>query len=166
MLKARVIGLFLALSLLTGASWNAEARVRTTQRNLSTNSVPVDRIEPSDGLSDAESGEVSQESVSLRGYTKRASDSRETFLITNNTTGRMSHVRLRFRYSTLGGEVLHERVVTVEVNLKAGETRLVSVPSWDKQRMFYYHGGSQPRKPATPYRIAYALVGYDIPVGK
>lgn len=166
MLKARVIGILLAVAVVMGASWHAEARVRTTQRNLSTNSVPVDRIEPTGGLADEESADVDQSAVSLRGYTKRASDSRETFLITNHTSGRMSHVRLRFRYSTLGGEVLHERVVPVEVNLKAGETRLVSVPSWDKQRMFYFHGGSQPRKPATPYRIAYALVGYDIPVGK
>lgn len=77
----------------------------------------------------------------------------------------MSHVKLKFQYSTMNGEVIHERVVTVEVNLNPGDTRLAGISSWDKQRMFYYHGGPKPRKSATPYRVAFALVGYTIPVG-
>lgn len=141
----------------------ATARTRTTQNALTTNRIAMERIEAD---STNASGDVDQQSVTLRGYTKRASDSRESFLITNNTGGRMSHVRLRFRYSSLSGELLNERKVTVEVNLRPGETRLVSVPSWDKQRMFYYHAGPKPRKAATPYQISFALDGYDIPVGK
>ena len=155
--------LLTAILLIATLSLGTAARTRTTQRGLTSSQSPVTRIDADSTAAYPDA--VDQNAVILRGYTKRASDSRESFLITNNTSTRMSHVRLRFRYSALDGATLHERDVTVEVNLKPGETRLVSITSWDKQRMFYYHGGPQPRKAATPYSIAFALLGYDIPVG-
>ena len=104
--------------------------------------------------------------VTLRGYNKRASDAKETFFITNNTKHRISHVTLLLRYATLTGTMLHERTVTVPVRLRAGESQLVSIKSWDVQRLFYYYAGPKPRKMATPYKVAFRLTGYDIPVGK
>ena len=103
--------------------------------------------------------------VTLKGYSKRASDSKESFFITNNTSHRMSAVRLLLRYTTMNGEMLTQRAVTVPVNLKPGETKLVSVKSFDVQRLFYYYAGPQPRKQATPFKVAFRLTGYDIPVG-
>jgi hypothetical protein len=108
---------------------------------------------------------VDPNAVTLKGFNKRASESKESFFITNNTSHRMSAVRLLLRYTTMNGELLTQRSVTVPVSLKPGETKLVSVKSFDVQRLFYYYAGPQPRKQATPFKVAYRLTGYDIPVG-
>jgi hypothetical protein len=142
-----------------------DARTRTTRKNLHSTEVPVAVLEPGDSLlSDSLAG-VDPGAVTLKGYSKRASDSKESFFITNNTTHRMSAVRLMLRYSTMRGEMLTQRTVTVPVSLNPGETKLVSIKSFDVQRLFYYYGGPQPRKQATPFQVAYRLTGYDIPVG-
>jgi hypothetical protein len=77
----------------------------------------------------------------------------------------MSAVRLLLRYTTMNGEMLTQRTVTVPVDLKPGETKLVSVKSFDIQRLFYFYAGPRPRKSATPFKVAFRLTGYDIPVG-
>ena len=51
------------------------------------------------------------------------------------------------------------------VSLKPGESKLVSVKTFDVQRLFYYYAGPKPRKQATPFKVAFRLTGYDIPVG-
>ena len=66
----------------------------------------------------------------------------------------------------MNGEMLHERIATVEVDLKPKETRLVAIKTFDVQRLFYYYAGPKPRKSATPFKVAVRLVGYDIPVGR
>ena len=142
-----------------------DARTRTTRKNLRSIEVPVMAIEPSDGLLPDSLAQVDPDAVTLKGYSKRASDSKESFFITNNTSHRMSAVRLLLRYSTMNGEMLTQRQVTVPVSLKPGETKLVSIKSFDVQRLFYYYAGPQPRKSATPFRVAFRLTGYDIPVG-
>jgi len=142
-----------------------DARTRTTRKNLHSTEVPVAVLEPGDSLlSDSLAG-VDPGAVTLKGYSKRASDSKESFFITNNTSHRMSAVRLLLRYTTMSGEMLTQRQVNVPVSLKPGETKLVSVKSFDVQRLFYYYAGPQPRKQATPFKVAFRLTGYDIPVG-
>jgi len=142
-----------------------DARTRTTRKNLHSTEVPVAVLEPGDSLlSDSLVG-VDPGAVTLKGYSKRASDSKESFFITNNTSHRMSAVRLLLRYTTMSGEMLTQRQVNVPVSLKPGETKLVSVKSFDVQRLFYYYAGPQPRKQATPFKVAFRLTGYDIPVG-
>ena len=108
---------------------------------------------------------VDPAAVTIKGFAKRASDSKESFFITNNTRHRMSAVRLLMRYTTMNGELLTQRSVTVPVSLKPGETKLVEVKSFDVQRLFYYYAGPQPRKQATPFKVSYRLTGYDVPVG-
>ena len=142
-----------------------DARVRTTRKNLRSTEVPVMVLEQADDMLPDSLAQVDPNAVSLKGYSKRASDSKESFFITNNTSHRMSAVRLLMRYTTMAGEMLTQRTVNVPVNLKPGETKLVSVKSFDVQRLFYYYAGPQPRKQATPFKVAYRLTGYDIPVG-
>ena len=142
-----------------------DARTRTTRKNLRSVEVPIAVLESSDGLLPDSLVNVDPNAVTLKGYSKRASDSKESFFITNNTGHRMSAVRLLLRYTTMQGELLTQRTVTVPVNLKPGETRLVEVKSFDVQRLFYYYAGPQPRKQATPFQVAFRLTGYDIPVG-
>ena len=143
-----------------------DARTRTTRKNLQSLEVPVVVMDNTDGLlPDSLDTSIDPNAVTLKGYSKRASDSKESFFITNNTTHRMSAVRLLLRYTTMNGEMLTQRTVTVPVSLKPGETKLVSVKSFDVQRLFYYYAGPKPRKQATPFQVAFRLLGYDIPVG-
>ena len=143
-----------------------DARTRTTRKNLQSLEVPVAVMESNDDLlPDSLDAGIDPHAVTLKGYSKRASDSKESFFITNNTKHRMSAVRLLLRYSTMNGEMLTQRTVTVPVSLKPGETKLVSVKSFDVQRLFYFYAGPKPRKQATPFKVAFRLTGYDIPVG-
>ena len=142
-----------------------DARTRTTRKNLRSVEVPIAVLESSDGLLPDSLIDINPNAVTLKGFSKRASDSKESFFITNNTKHRMSAVRLLLRYTTMKGELLTQRTVTVPVNLKPGETKLVEVKSFDVQRLFYYYAGPQPRKQATPFQVAYRLTGYDIQVG-
>ena len=155
----------LMLILLCINAIDADARIRTTRKNLHSTEVPVITLELTDDLLPDSLTLVDPNAVSLKGFSKRASESKESFFITNNTSHRMSAVRLLLRYTTMNGEMLTQRTVNVPVNLKPGETKLVSVKSFDVQRLFYYYAGPQPRKQATPFKVAYRLTGYDIPVG-
>ncbi len=142
-----------------------DARTRTTRKNLRSLEVPVMALDSSDDLLPDSLQAIDPDAVTLKGYSKRASDSKESFFINNNTSHRMSAVRLLLRYTTMNGEMLTQRQVTVPVSLKPGETKLVSIKSFDVQRLFYYYAGPQPRKQATPFKVAFRLTGYDIPVG-
>ena len=157
--------LFVAGILLFAGTLDADGRTRTTRKNLRSVEVPVAVMESEDGLLPDSLLQVDPNAVTLKGYSKRASDSKESFFITNNTQHRMSAVRLLLRYTTMQGEMLTQRAVTVSVSLQPGETKLVSIKSFDVQRLFYYYEGPQPRKAATPFKVAFRLTGYDIPVG-
>ena len=153
----------LLLTLLVTTS--TQARTRTTQNKLANAKAVIEQIDADSTALDSITG-IDPHAITMRGFSKRAGDSKESFFLTNNTRHRISHVRLLLRYSTLQGEVLHEREVDVPVSLKPGDTQLVAVRSFDVQRLFYYYGGPQPRKVATPFKVAFRLLGYDIPVGK
>ena len=159
------ITLLLALVLIALCASTMDARTKTTRKNLRSLEVPVAVMESDDGLLPDSLDGVDPNAVSLKGYSKRASDAKESFFITNNTKQRMSAVRLLLRYTTMQGEMLTQRTVTVPVSLKPGETKLVEVKSFDMQRLFYYYAGPQPRKQATPFKVAFRLTGYDVPVG-
>jgi len=153
------------LLLLVAGTLDMGARVRSTRKNLRSTEVPVAVLDTVDGLLPDSLMTVDPAAVTIKGFAKRASDSKESFFITNNTRHRMSAVRLLMRYTTLNGELLTQRSVTVPVSLKPGETKLVEVKSFDVQRLFYYYAGPQPRKQATPFKVSYRLTGYDVPVG-
>ena len=153
------------LLLLVAGTLDMGARVRSTRKNLRSTEVPVAVLDTVDGLLPDSLMTVDPAAVTIKGFAKRASDSKESFFITNNTRHRMSAVRLLMRYTTMNGELLTQRSVTVPVSLKPGETKLVEVKSFDVQRLFYYYAGPQPRKQATPFKVSYRLTGYDVPVG-
>ena len=156
---------FLTLLMVVMVVVTAQARTRTTQSQLKNNSQVIEEI-PAGVVPDSLLRDLEPNAVTLRGYSKKASDSRESFFVTNNTNHRISHIKLLMRYSQMNGEMLHERTATVEVDLKPHETRLVAIKTFDVQRLFYYYAGPKPRKSATPFKVAFRLVGYDIPVGR
>lgn len=143
----------------------AQGRTRTTQKGLRNTTLPV-QVLPADSTLGPDSLMVDPRAVSLRGYNKRAGDAKESFFVTNHTGRRMSHVTLLLRYASMQGELLHERTVTIPVQLRPGQSQLVSITSWDVQRLFYYYAGPKPRKEATPFTVVFRLLGYDVPVGR
>ena len=82
-----------------------DARTRTTRKNLQSMEVPVVALESNDGLLPDSLADIDPNAVTLKGYSKRASDSKESFFITNNTSHRMSAVRLLLRYTTTSHRV-------------------------------------------------------------
>ena len=161
MKKARIAILITLAAVVTMAA----ARTRTTQHQLKNNSQVIEEI-PTGTIPDSLLTDIEPNAITLKGFSKKASDSRESFFVTNNTNHRISHVRILMRYMQMNGEMLHERVATVEVDLKPKETRLVAIKTFDVQRLFYYYAGPKPRKSGTPFKVAFRLVGYDIPVGR
>lgn len=157
--------IFLLIALVAMVGTISMARTRTTQTQLKNNSQLVEQL-PDANVPDSLLRDLEPNAITLKGFSKKASDSRESFFVTNNTNHRISHVRLLMRYSQMNGEMLHERIATVEVDLKPHETRLVAIKTFDVQRLFYYYAGPKPRKNATPFKVAFRLVGYDIPVGQ
>ena len=145
----------------------AHCRTKTSTHRLTTVEKEMEMIadmEQSDG--DTIPNYLNPNAVSIKGYSKKASDSRETFFVTNKTDHRISQIKLLLRYFAIDGQLLHERVATVNVSLNPGDTKLAWIKSWDIHRQFYYYGGTKPRKAATPFKIAYRLIGYSIPVGE
>ena len=75
-----------------------------------------------------------EKTVTVSGYEKPLRASKETVLVTNRDS---------------------VRTVTVYPLVEPGETRLVTFPTWDVNRLFYYHF-NQPRtnSQATPYTVS------------
>lgn len=110
---------------------------------------------------------VSPGDITLRGYSKRPTDTKESVMVTNNTPYTVAAVHLHLTYRTMAGEVFNERDVTVRVpQLEPGKTAVTEFRSFDTHHEFYYYGSGKPRKAATPYDVSYTLLGYDITVGR
>ena len=78
--------------------------------------------------------------VAVSGYEKPLRASKETVLVTNLDSLRtLDELTLQIEYLTPDGRMLHKRTVTVYPRVAPGETRLVTFPTWDVNRLFYYH---------------------------
>lgn len=92
--------------------------------------------------------------VQITGYEKPREASRETFFVRNLTDRYIDGIELEITYFTTGGEELHRRTIDVAAQLPAGERRMLSIKSWDVNRMFYYHiNVPNTSRQATPYRV-------------
>jgi hypothetical protein len=99
------------------------------------------------------------DSVILSGYDKPLRASRETIFATSSLDAAVTVVGIRLRYKDMAGRVLHERTVCVRVFVAPGETRMLSIPTWDTNRSFFYHRGPRPRvSGVTPYDVEAAVV--------
>ncbi len=158
--------------MLSAMALTAVGKVKTTRKALRSDAVQVGEWIMTDSRGGAvdtartDTADVPfrKGAIAIKGYVKRASDTRESFLITNNTGRRITRVRMLMRYSDTEGSMIHEREVSVACDLKDGETRQVSVASFDKHRSFYYYAGDKPRKRATPFVVQVRILSYDIPV--
>ena len=119
--------LLLVLMVILLCASTLDARTRTTRKNLRSTEVPVAVMESTDNLLPDSLLQVDPNAVTLKGFSKRASESKESFFITNNTGHRMSAVRLLLRYTTMQGEMLTQRTVNVPVRPSwSASSRLMS----------------------------------------
>lgn len=104
-------------------------------------------------LADSTELTLSTDSIRMAGYDKPLTSNKEAFHLINSTGTAIIKVGVRIIYLDLKNRMFHSRELPVEVIVPAGETRLVSIPSWDIQKSFYYYLGQEPKKVATPYKV-------------
>lgn len=92
--------------------------------------------------------------VTFAGYDKQASASAEDFLFVNNTGATVAGISIRIDYADMSGRMLHSRTVTTQCQVPPGETRKIEIKTWDRQHSYYYYLGNEPRRVATPYKVA------------
>lgn len=100
------------------------------------------------------------EQVVFTGYDKPQNSSTETFFITNGTDRTMSGVNLYIDYRMADGRQLSRRFVRLSCDIPPGETRLAEIPSWDKQKSFYFEKSRPAKHAGTPYRIIFDPVAF------
>lgn len=95
------------------------------------------------------------DSVTVSGFEKAQKASRESMMLTNNTAREFSSLRLEITYTDMKGRMLHKAIHDVAEAIPPGETRIVSVPSFDRQNLFYYHLSPMQARAtqATPYDV-------------
>lgn len=91
--------------------------------------------------------------ISYHGYDKPAPSDVETFFISNSTDRTLVSVGLYIIYMDLSGKQINKRFVKADCDIPSGETRLISIRSWDKQHSFYYFESQKPRRTAHPYKV-------------
>ena len=151
--------LILILILLLPIAARGDERVTTVRKGLVTRS-DIDRLErvvSGDSIAYADR-------ISLSGYDKTLYDRNETFYVSNGTPFRLSRVVVKMVYTNLSGEMLHEQTYGIECDIPAGETRQLSVRSFDTQHTHYYYKSRKPRRSAIPYKVEYTLERYDVVV--
>ncbi len=94
--------------------------------------------------------------VDVNGYDKPLRSRRETFFVTNNSRRDLRGIAFTITYYDSARRMLHSASHNVGADIPAGETRQMSIPSWDKQFNFYYRRSttSQRAEQATPYDVS------------
>ena len=97
--------------------------------------------------------------IDINGYDKPLRSRRETFFATNNGKQDVGAIAFTIRYYDNKQRMLHSASHNIKAEIPAGETRQLSVPSWDKQLNFYYSRSAAPKSttPATPYDVTITI---------
>ena len=93
--------------------------------------------------------------IQVAGFEKTLASTRETMFIVNGLDRPVEGLALDIVYSDMSGRMLHSASHTVAAHIPAGESRMVSVPSFDRQKVFYYHLSPAPTRArvATPFKV-------------
>lgn len=135
----------LLLTAFATAALLATSAQTTTRRGLKSNASKASATEktatPVDTIVNPEA-----HTVDINGYDKPLRSRRETFFVTNNSKKEVAAIAVTLTYSDKAGRQLHQQKKNVDVEIPAGETRQVSIPSWDKQQSFYYVRSTVPTR--------------------
>lgn len=131
-----------------------DARTVTTRRNLEVRQ----EVKESVGMRYADTIASPGDSLVVAGYDKMLRSTCETFFVVNSTSRHLKSISVTFTYYDMHGRMLHSRTAEIPCDIPGGETRQLSLPSWDTQQLFYYHASPAPRRAATPYTVTYDIV--------
>lgn len=92
--------------------------------------------------------------VRLCGYEKTLSANRETIFVENLSDSIISRIFLSISYRDTSDREIHRRQTSLTYDIPPRSTRRFDIPSWDKQKSYYYIKGVTPRRAATPYDIS------------
>lgn len=97
--------------------------------------------------------------IHLAGYDKPLTASRETLHAENLTDSLViTSVECEITYLDSRGRQLHRRTVTLHDEIQPRQTEMLSFPTWDLQRSFYYRLSVKPRRQATPYDVKFNIL--------
>lgn len=100
--------------------------------------------------------------ISFAGYEKECNSSKESFLMHNPTDETIVGFLIKIDYYDLKNRMLHSRKVKEDCYIPPGEARKLDIKSWDQQHSYYYYLGNEPKKVATPYKVAFTPISYWI----
>lgn len=111
--------------------------------------------EPTATAADTLRGSVC-DSLRVAGFEKPLRAMRESMFVTNGSSLHIATVRLTIDYLDTLGRQLHRAVHDIDVDLPAGQTRRVEIPSFDRSGVFYYRASALPRgvRRATTFDVA------------
>lgn len=97
--------------------------------------------------------------VDINGYDKPLRSRRESFFATNNSNNQVEAMAVTLTYYDTSRRQLHRQHRTVKVSIPAGQTRQVSLPSWDIQQSFYYVRSAVPERSAnaSPFEVTVSV---------
>lgn len=97
--------------------------------------------------------------ISISGFDKPLNSGYETFFTANKSDKPLIKLWLTISYTTVGGQQLHARTEEIKTDIPAGETRQLSIRSFDRQKSFYYHKSRKPRSNdgVAPFKIALSV---------
>lgn len=161
--------IILAILLTTLSSVIVAKNNSTTRKNLRQDVAMLREVQRIAADSDSVAGVVEPcafdpSVITLRGFVKRASDYRESFVAINNSSFRITGLRLLFRYYGSGGSVIAERTVEVKCDIMPGKEQRLKVKSFDGNHEYHYLYGSRPRLKSAPFDVAYRVLRYDVAV--
>lgn len=96
-----------------------------------------------------------RDSVGVSGFEKTLRSSRESMYITNNTLSDVAGAGITITYNDMDGRMLHKVSHDIDVDIPYGETRMVDIPSFDRQGLYYYYLSPLPVRAnrATPFKV-------------
>ena len=133
----------------------------STQINIEKHESSINRNYTKIDIPNADDNTITNQ-LFFFGFDKPLNSSYESFFITNSLDKDIVGLDLEIEYLTTDSLPLHKRVVNIECNLRKKETKRVDIKSWDKQKSFYFHKNSKPRKQATPFIVGFRLISYYI----
>ncbi|MCH5229554.1 MAG: hypothetical protein J1F12_06120 [Muribaculaceae bacterium] len=93
--------------------------------------------------------------VVFTGYEKEPNSKWESFLIVNPSERLITGFEIKIDYLDMNNRMLHSRNIRESCYVPKGETRKIDITSWDTQHTYYYYLGNEPRKVATPFKVAF-----------
>lgn len=102
--------------------------------------------------------------IGYSGYDKPYSSRKESFLITNSSGQHISGVEVRIVYKDMEGRMLNSRDEMILTEIPPGETRHVSINSFDKQSTFYYINSKSPKTGSQPFEIGITTLRVFVPL--